>query len=286
MKTAISREELAETIGRWKAAGDSIAFVPTMGALHQGHLELITHAKSIASRVVVSIFVNPAQFGPTEDFAAYPRTVERDSALLRAKGLDLLFLPDVSSIYPEGFQTTVNNKELSTILCGKVRPGHFEGVLTVVHVLLRLVQPNLLVMGKKDFQQIYLVDRMVQDLALNVRVVPVETVRELDGLAMSSRNRYLTPAEREVAPKIFEGLSAAKAAFLLGENRPHKIIEAFCKAIDSSEQLRLEYCEIRRIRNLGEFSDHVDSDAVVLAAVRLGTARLIDNIELRRGDSN
>jgi pantoate--beta-alanine ligase len=286
LKTAISNEELQASLHAWRQAGDSVAFVPTMGALHQGHLDLVTQARSIAKRVVVSIFVNPAQFGPSEDFASYPRTTEQDSALLRAKGIDLLFLPDVFTIYPEGFQTVVSNNSLSSILCGAKRQGHFDGVLTVVLVLLGLVRPDFLIMGKKDFQQVHLVDRMVRDLRLGIRVVPMETTREADGLAMSSRNRYLQPEERSVAPKIYESLKAAQDAFRSGERRVERIVEAFTSVIALHGLLQLEYCEVRRKRNLELFQGEMDSDGVLFAAARLGAARLIDNIELLQGDSH
>jgi pantoate--beta-alanine ligase len=188
-------EDLRAMLRPWRRAGESIAFVPTMGNLHAGHLDLVSRAAALADRTVVSIFVNPLQFGPQEDYASYPRTLERDRAQLEALATDALFVPPVSAIYPQSprMVTRVQVPGLSDILCGAFRPGHFEGVATVVAKLFNLVQPDIAVFGKKDYQQLRLIERMAQDLAIPVSIVGISTVREPDGLAMSSRNQYLSP---------------------------------------------------------------------------------------------
>ncbi|MBF0255331.1 MAG: pantoate--beta-alanine ligase, partial [Gammaproteobacteria bacterium] len=191
--------DLRGQIAQWRSQGQRIGFVPTMGNLHRGHLQLVRQAQERAERVVVSIFVNPLQFGANEDFASYPRTLEEDKALLQAEGVDLLFAPGVELIYPQGQQahTQVHVPGISELLCGASRPGHFIGVATIVCKLFNLVQPDLALFGEKDFQQLLVIRRMVADLALPVEIIGIPTVREADGLAMSSRNRYLSPAGRE-----------------------------------------------------------------------------------------
>ncbi|NBO19924.1 MAG: pantoate--beta-alanine ligase, partial [Proteobacteria bacterium] len=193
-------ESLQENLASLALEGQRIALVPTMGALHEGHLALVRQAQDLADAVVVSIFVNPKQFGPKEDFGKYPRTLEADVEKLNKEGVQLVYAPDVADLYPEGFSTSVSVGELGTILCGKFRPGHFDGVATVVAKLLLRMLPHVAVFGEKDFQQLCVINRMVSDLDIAVEIVGVETMREPDGLALSSRNAYLSAEERKTAP--------------------------------------------------------------------------------------
>lgn len=278
--TIISTTELIQLRDDWEAAGLRVAFVPTMGALHEGHLSLALQAKKLADRVLVSIFVNPTQFGPKEDFSRYPRTLKEDLELLSAAGVEAVFLPSAASMYPEGFQTAVINKALATDLCGASRPGHFEGVLTVVLKLFNLAQPHVAVFGKKDYQQWRLIARMVDDLNLRIHIVGGETIRDADGLAKSSRNRYLLDTERITALKISQSLTAAKALYNKGERRSAAIIAAFNQVATPIADLALEYVELREQSQLTPFGELIDKPAVLLVAGRVGSTRLIDNMEL------
>ncbi|MGC4028188.1 MAG: pantoate--beta-alanine ligase [Steroidobacteraceae bacterium] len=272
--------ELREQVRSWRAAGQRIGFVPTMGSLHAGHLSLLSAARARADRVVASIFVNPLQFGPGEDFERYPRTPENDRQLLADAGCDLLFSPPVAEIYPDGGQsaTTVSVPHLAGILCGAHRPGHFDGVATVVAKLFGIVQPDVAVFGEKDYQQLAVIRRMVADLALPVQIVGAPTVRSPDGLAMSSRNLYLSAAERALAPRLYVTLRALAARIDAGE-RDFALIGQL-----GLQQLREagfdpDYCEVRDAATLDP--PRADSAAVViLAAARLGKARLIDNLQV------
>ncbi len=278
METVHSAASLREHLQRWRRAGERIAFVPTMGNLHAGHLALVAQAREVAPRVVVSIFVNPTQFGPGEDLAAYPRTPQQDSAALQAAGADLLFLPEVDTLYPCGVtaSTRVTVPGLNHILCGEFRPTHFDGVATVVARLFNLVQPDVAVFGEKDYQQLVLIRRMVRDLCWNIDILAGATVREADGLAMSSRNQYLTPAERAIAPQLQQALRQVQTALQAGA-ADFGALEA--EAMNSLEQAGFlpEYVRILRESDLQPPTDS-DSDLVVLAAARLGAARLIDNL--------
>jgi len=279
-----SVEQLDDLRGQcraWRTAGESIAFVPTMGNLHEGHITLIREARKHAPRVVASIFVNPLQFSPTEDLAAYPRTPERDAALLTDAGCDLLFTPGVDTIYPRGQEThtRVEVPGVSDLLCGASRPGHFIGVATIVCKLLNMVQPDLALFGEKDFQQCLVIRRMVADLALPVAIITVPTVREADGLAMSSRNGYLTAAERAPAPVIHRALTDAAQRLRAGQSLPEA--EAQTIAVIADAGLRPDYVSVRRAVDLGQ-PTAADRDLVILAAAYLGRARLIDNLRLIR----
>jgi len=279
-----SVEQLDDLRGQcraWRTAGESIAFVPTMGNLHEGHITLIREARKHAPRVVASIFVNPLQFSPTEDLAAYPRTPERDAALLTDAGCDLLFTPGVDTIYPRGQEThtRVEVPGVSDLLCGASRPGHFIGVATIVCKLLNMVQPDLALFGEKDFQQCLVIRRMVADLALPVAIITVPTVREADGLAMSSRNGYLTAAERARAPVIHRALTDAAQRLRAGQSLPEA--EAQTIAVIADAGLRPDYVSVRRAVDLGQ-PTAADRDLVILAAAYLGRARLIDNLRLIR----
>jgi pantoate--beta-alanine ligase len=279
-----SVEQLDDLRGQcraWRGAGERIAFVPTMGNLHEGHITLVREARKHAPRVVASIFVNPLQFSPTEDLAAYPRTPERDAALLTDAGCDLLFTPGVDTVYPRGQEThtRVEVPGVSDLLCGASRPGHFIGVATVVCKLLNMVQPDLALFGEKDFQQCLIIRRMVADLALPVTLITVPTVREADGLAMSSRNGYLTAAERALAPVIHRALTDAAQGLRAGTSPPEAEAQAIAVIADAG--LRPDYVSVRRAVDLGQ-PTAVDRDLVILAAAYLGRARLIDNLRLIR----
>ena len=264
----------------WRAAGETVAFVPTMGNLHAGHLSLAALAARAARRVVMSIFVNPTQFGPSEDFAAYPRTLDADEALVREDGnVDLLFVPDTAEIYPFGLEHAVRVQlpPLSRELCGAARPGHFDGVATVVCRLLNVVMPDVLFLGQKDYQQFVLVERMIADLALPVELRMAPTQREHDGLAMSSRNRYLTAAERKQAPALYAALSRIRER-LSGGERDFAQLTADARAELERAGFRVGYVEIRRQRDLAAADPQGVEPLVVLAAAHLGRARLIDNL--------
>jgi pantoate--beta-alanine ligase len=278
--TVLTPGELTALRDEWEAAGRRVAFVPTMGALHEGHLSLVKQARTLADHVIVSIFVNPMQFGPNEDFARYPRTLKEDMELLTAVGTEALYLPSAASVYPDGFQTAVVNDRMARGLCGASRPGHFNGVLTVVLKLFNTARPHVAVFGKKDYQQWRLIARMVEDLNLRVDVVGCETLRDADGLAKSSRNRYLSDAERQTALKLSLGLNAAKSAWAKGERQAAALREAFLKVVAGVGGLELEYVELRRQGDLGEVAPTVAGPAVLLTAARVGATRLIDNMEL------
>lgn len=274
--------DLRGQVADWRGQGARIALVPTMGNLHAGHLTLVRSARALAGRVVVSIFVNPLQFGPSEDFAAYPRTLERDVEQLAAVGADLLFVPTVGAMYPrgQGDHTRVEVPGLSDILCGASRPGHFVGVATVVCKLLNLVQPDLALFGEKDFQQLLVIRRLVEDLSLPVEVHGLPTVREPDGLAMSSRNAYLEPAERALAPGLYRALQRA-AERLSGGCVVDEVETQGLREL-AAGGLEPEYLSVRRVSDLAPPGPD-DRDLVVLAAARLGRARLIDNCRVPLG---
>jgi len=264
--------------------GLTVGLVPTMGYFHEGHLRLIEQAKAIADTVVVSLFVNPIQFGPQEDLAAYPRDLARDRAAALARGADCLFVPAERDMYPAPQVVRVVPRSLADHLCGARRPGHFEGVLTVVLKLLNIVEPQVAVFGRKDVQQAVLIRRMVGDLNVATEIVIAPTVREADGLAMSSRNAYLTPEERRVAPALARGLEAAHAAFAAGVRDVGALLAAARAPIEEVGALALEYLEIVDPVSLAP-SDAPGEESIVAVAARLGAARLIDNVTLGEGTS-
>jgi len=280
MHTVSHVASLHEHLHAWRRNGEVIALVPTMGNLHAGHLHLVAEAQREARRVVVSLFVNPLQFGPTEDFAAYPRTIEEDSARLRALGVDVLFMPTVADMYPRPTQalTYVEVPVLSDELCGRFRPGHFRGVATVVMKLFNLVQPDVALFGEKDFQQLMVIRRMVADLNFPIRIVGAPTVREGDGLAMSSRNSYLSADERRQAGQLYARLRWVAEALTQGR-RDFTEIEQTCSRALEHAGFTVDYVAIRRREDLG-IPSTADSALVVLAAARLGRARLIDNLRV------
>mgnify|MGYP000586538628 CR=1 FL=1 len=279
MKQLPDINSLYEQLQTWRADGERIALVPTMGNLHEGHLCLIDAAKRHADRCVVSIFVNPTQFGPNEDFAAYPRTLEEDCTLLAARGVDAVFLPTVDMMYPQGeaISTSIAVPEaLANILCGAARPGHFNGVATVVTKLLNLVRPEVAVFGEKDYQQLLVIRRVVADLNIPVEIIGQATIREASGLAMSSRNRYLTGPQRDQAAQLYASLRACCEQLQAGE-RDIAAIEARAEALLESAGFEPEYVSIRRSADLG-LPGAADSELVIVAAAHLGKARLIDNL--------
>ena len=264
----------------WKHAGLRVAFVPTMGAIHDGHLTLVRRARVSADRVVASVFVNPLQFGPGEDFASYPRPVRRDRALLAAAGVDLLWEPRGADLYLPGHCTRVRVAGLGDVLEGAARPGHFEGVTTVVLILLEAVAPHVLWLGQKDAQQAVLIERMARDLRLPVKVRRGPTVREPDGLAMSSRNAYLAPAERAQAVALSRGLAAARAALVAGERSAARVARAV-RAVWRRHPLVLEeYVAVVDAQTLEPVKDvRAARRLLVAVAARVGPTRLIDNFE-------
>ena len=278
LDVVVRPHELRERVSQWRRKGERIAFVPTMGNLHAGHGSLVSRASQVADHVIVSIFVNPLQFGPNEDFAAYPRTPEDDKNLLRSLHAELLFAPEVQDIYPQGQEATarVHVPGLEDILCGAFRPGHFMGVATVVTKLLNLVQPDVALFGEKDFQQLMIIRRAATDLCMPVEIIGVPTTREADGLAMSSRNRYLLPEQRAVAPKIFEALELARVAVESGSTDFLGLEKAGVNALTQAG-FRPDYFSIRDAHNL-QLPNGVSKDLVILTAARIGRARLIDNV--------
>lgn len=278
MQTVHTIAELRARVATWKRADERVAFVPTMGNLHRGHIHLVERARELAPRTVASIFVNPTQFGPKEDFAGYPRTLDEDSRQLAAVGLDLLFAPSVAEMYPRPLNemTQVTVPELSGILCGASRPIHFRGVATVVSKLFNMVQPDVALFGEKDWQQLMVIRRLVADLDFPVQIVGVPTVREPDGLAMSSRNGYLTAEERAIAPVLYAALTVCAERLRAGE-RDHDRLANEAKARLAAAGFRPDYFEIRRARDL-QLPAEGDTDLRILAAAWLGRARLIDNL--------
>lgn len=256
--------------------GLRIAVVPTMGYLHDGHLSLLRAARANADVVVLTIFVNPTQFGPNEDLARYPRDEAGDLEKARACGLDLAFCPDAAAMYPPGSQTFVEVRELSSPLCGERRPGHFAGVATVVTKLFHITRPHVAFFGEKDYQQLAVIRRMTRDLDLGIEIVGVPIVREADGLAMSSRNVYLTPEERAQALSLSRGLAAAEAAFRAGERDAAALVAAARAPIDAAPLARIDYVELRDAEELTPMT-RVDGRAVLALAVFFGKTRLIDN---------
>ncbi|MDI3472951.1 MAG: pantoate--beta-alanine ligase [Thermotogaceae bacterium] len=257
--------------------GKSIGFVPTMGYLHEGHLSLVRKARKENEIVVVSIFVNPTQFGPNEDFDKYPRDTDRDLKLLQNENVDFVFMPSAEEMYPEGYATYVIVERLTEVLCGKSRPGHFRGVATVVTKLFNIVKPTRAYFGQKDAQQFRVLKRMVEDLNMDVEMVEAPIVRESDGLAMSSRNVYLSPEERKQAVALFETLNLAKKAIENGERDAEKVKQLMRENISKYDKVIIDYIEIVDEKNLTPLSK-IEGKVLIAIAAFVGKARLIDNI--------
>lgn len=270
---------LRAQVAAWRKEGLRVAFVPTMGALHDGHVSLVTAALKEADRVAVSIFVNPTQFGPNEDFAAYPRTEAADAARLERAGAHAIFAPSVEEMYPAGASTTVIVAGVSEGLCGTFRPGHFAGVATVVTKLLNQAQPDIALFGEKDYQQLQVIRRLVADLDMPVEIRGVPTLRETDGLAMSSRNAYLSPQERAAAPALHRALQEAAAKLKSGANSADATKQAI-EAILAAGFGSVDYLELRAADDLAPMPA-LDRPARLIVAARLGKARLIDNIPVQ-----
>ena len=271
-------DSLRRRVASWRGALQSVALVPTMGALHAGHMALVERAKALADAVVVSIFVNPTQFGPDEDLRAYPRPEADDWERLDQAGADLLYRPDGAAMYPDGFQTNVTVQKASQGLCGDHRPGHFDGVATVVAKLLLQALPDIALFGEKDYQQLIVIEQVVRDLNIPGDVIGVPTVRDDDGLALSSRNAYLSAAERRIAPGLYKELTAAANDIAAGaaiKERCAAAVDALTKAGFSS----VDYVEARDAKTLTPF-DSLESKGRVLGAAWLGQARLIDNVAI------
>ncbi|HEX4497190.1 MAG TPA: pantoate--beta-alanine ligase [Thermoanaerobaculia bacterium] len=283
MLTTHTAADLRRQVDAWRAAGERIGFVPTMGALHEGHLSLVRLARAHASRVVASVFVNPTQFGPNEDFSRYPRQPEADAAMLAEAGCDLTFLPAVETLYPQGHATFVEPAGAAEGLESALRPGHFRGVATVVCALFNLVRADVAVFGEKDAQQLAVIRQMVRDLHLPVEIVPGPTVREADGLAMSSRNAYLSPEERVAATVLHRALRAAEAAISQGE-RSGDAVRGWMRDVLNTEPLaQVEYAEVVDAETFVPVKSPVETlrgRIVLPLAVRIGRTRLIDNLSL------
>lgn len=278
MRTVRTIAELRALLKPLREDGQRIGFVPTMGFLHEGHAALIRQAVARCDTTVVSVFVNPTQFGPSEDLSRYPRDLERDQALCHKTGVSVLFLPEASEVYPTGFATHVDPGPLSEVLCGHFRPGHFRGVATVVAKLFNIVQPDLAFFGQKDLQQTVVIRRMVRDLNHPVDIVVAPTVREADGLALSSRNTYLSPSERTRALALYAGLSAAEAAFQDGERDASRLLALARKPLSAVDEV--QYLELVDATSLESVVGDVQRTAALCVAALVGQTRLIDNILL------
>ena len=282
MEIITSVAEMHERATATLASGKTISFVPTMGFLHQGHASLLREGRAQGDLLVLSIFVNPTQFGVGEDFASYPRDLRRDSEIAAENGVDIIFAPTAGEMYPQGYQTYVNVEEVSLPLCGASRPGHFRGVTTVVAKLFNIVKPTVAFFGEKDFQQLQVISRMVRDLNMDVRIVGMPTIREDDGLAKSSRNSYLSPEERRAALCLSRSLAAVSDLYRSGEKAVERLRAELLAILDSEPLARIDYAEFRDGDSLEEVRQ-ADDRTVVALAVRIGTTRLIDNTMIGRG---
>ena len=276
MQIIKNKKEMKEIANRLKSDGKSIGFVPTMGYLHDGHLSLVKEARKDNDIVVVSIFVNPLQFGPNEDLARYPRDFKRDCELLEKENVDYLFYPDVNEMYPENFLTKVSVSKITEILCGTSRPGHFDGVCTVVTKLFNIVKPDKAYFGQKDYQQLKVIQQFVRDLDMDVEVIGLPIIREVDGLAMSSRNVYLSHEERESALSLSKSFEIVRKALKEGIRDPEKIKSEIVIFISSFKHTKIDYVEIVDPDTL-EKLEKIEKPFLLALAVYVGKARLIDN---------
>ncbi len=283
MKVITGIDQTKKIVSLIKEKKLTIALVPTMGYLHQGHLSLMREAKKKADLLFISIFVNPAQFGPSEDFEKYPRDFNRDRRLAEQEGVSYIFHPDAQEMYGGDFKTFVQVEELDSIMCGQRRPGHFRGVCTVVLKLFNIIKPDIAVFGQKDYQQLAILKKMSKDLNLDVKISAMETVRENDGLAVSSRNKYLDPRQRENAPVLYKSLKAAEEALRKGFGIQRAEKEA-CRLLEANDFVKgIDYLDIRDARTLGPVLDKKNkSDILIAGAIQIGDTRLIDNIIYRR----
>lgn len=275
-----SPQEMQARASEWRRAGKRIAFVPTMGYLHRGHVSLLEAARQRGDVLVLSIFVNPTQFGPKEDLSRYPRDLDGDLDKARSAGVDVAFVPEPAAMYPDGYQTYVQVRELEQGLCGGSRPGHFIGVATVVLKLFNLVQPHVALFGEKDFQQLQVLKRMVRDLNVSVEIVGMPIIREADGLALSSRNAYLSPDERLRALALSRALGAARECFEEGERDAARLVDCARATLHLTPGVRLDYLELRDAESLQDLHGRVARPAVMAVAAFVGSTRLIDNLKL------
>jgi len=279
VKTHTTIQSLQSTIDSWKSQGKSIAFVPTMGGLHAGHLSLVALAKQKADKVITSVFVNPTQFGENEDFGQYPNTFEQDIALLEQHQVDGLFIPSIEQIYPQGLDSDIKVGEMGDILCGTSRPGHFQGVAQVVHRLFDIVKPDMAIFGQKDYQQLLLITQMADQYFPEIKLLSQPTIREQDGLALSTRNQYLSIDERKIAPRLYQALLQAKQDYL-----DNALVEVLTNRAKNtlSEDFKVDYFEALDANTLKQITDNT-SKIAILCAVYLGSTRLIDNIIFNKG---
>ncbi len=281
MKVVRKIKEMQKISDQLKQDGRRIGFVPTMGYLHDGHLSLVRKIKGLCDVVVVSIFVNPTQFGPKEDFKRYPRDEEGDRAKLEGEAVDFLFIPEASDMYPSDYQTYVDVTEVSKGLCGDFRPGHFRGVATVVAKLFNIVKPDAAIFGEKDYQQLLVIKRMAEDLNFDIEIIPGILIREEDGIAMSSRNAYLSPQARQRALILYRSLLKGKELYQSGEKKASALIRTVKESIASAEEVSLQYVEVRDAETLQKI-ESVSRAAVIALAAIVGSVRLIDNIIIGR----
>jgi len=272
--------EMKEFSSRSRRAGKTIAFVPTMGYFHEGHLSLMREARKRGDLLIISLFVNPTQFGPSEDLKNYPRDFERDRKMAEEVGVDILFAPEAIDMYPQSHQTIVRVEKVTQNLCGRSRPTHFQGVTTVVLMLFEIVMPHVAIFGEKDYQQLATIQQMVRDLHMSVEVLGMPTVREADGLAMSSRNTYLQPEERKAARSLYRSLQRAKELLQKGERKADRILLEMNAILRSESLVRIDYVQICDAHTLQDV-DRVEGDVAVALAAYLGKTRLIDNLVYR-----
>ncbi len=282
MQIITTIKEMREITGRTRAEGRTIAFVPTMGYLHEGHASLLREGRKLGDMLVLSIFVNPAQFGAGEDFEAYPRNLERDAGMAAEAGVDVVFAPNAREMYPEGYQTYVNVETLTLPMCGASRPGHFRGVTTVVAKLFNIVTPHVALFGEKDFQQLAVIRRMVADLNMDLEIVGMPIVREADGLAMSSRNSYLSPEERKSALCLSRSLDAVNKEYGNGVKSVEQLRKIVFGVLESEPSAVVEYVDFRHKDTLEEV-ENAFGDTLLALAVRIGKTRLIDNMVIGKG---
>jgi pantoate--beta-alanine ligase len=280
MKVVKTIKEMKEFSSRVRGAGKTIAFVPTMGSFHEGHLSLMREGRKKGDLLVVSLFVNPTQFAPHEDFKNYPRDFEKDSRMAEEAGTDILFAPEADEMYPSDHQTLVLVERVTRNLCGRSRPTHFRGVATVVMMLFEIVMPHMAFFGEKDYQQLITIRRMVRDLHMSVEVVGMPTVRETDGLAMSSRNTYLLPEERSAALSLYRSLQRAKELLQKREQRASRILDEMKEILQAEPLVRMDYVQICDADTLQDV-DRIEGDVVIALAAYLGKTRLIDNLVYR-----
>ena len=279
MQTYTTIQSLQDTVENYRSQGQSIAFVPTMGGLHAGHLSLAKLAKQKADKVIVSVFVSPTQFGENEDFDQYPKTIEQDINLLEQHQVDGLFTPSIEQIYPQGLHSDIKVGDMGDVLCGASRPGHFDGVVQVVHRLLEIVKPNVAIFGQKDYQQLLVITQMAAQYFPTVEILSQATIREKDDLAMSTRNQYLSTNERKIAPHLYQALLQAKQDYL--NNTAVETLTNKAKH-NLAEDFKVDYLEVLDANTLKQITDNT-SKIAILCAVFLGSTRLIDNIIFNKG---